>query len=101
VADRLPSRRIVPLSLLQRVSLHPEHHRKHGGERVCEVQDAKGRHNRSQAREVGNPRGEDEGNGPVKGDQARPCPLSGGGVQPGSAEYLDKDVVIDDWKEMV
>ena len=61
------------------------------------MEDAEGGDDRGQADEVRDAGCDDEGDGPVDGDEADPHDFAGFGGERGRAEHLDEDVVVDDY----
>ena len=69
-----------------------------GRESVCELQDTDGRHDGCEAGEIWDGGPNDEGDGPVEGDEADPevfpCFLGEGR----GAEEFDGDVIVEDYE---
>ena len=62
------------------------------------MEDAEGGHDGRQTDEVGDAGCDDEGDGPVDGDEADPHDLAGFGGERGRVEQFDEDIVIDDYE---
>ena len=87
---------IEALAFPHRVLLDPERDGEQRWERVGELKDTEGGHDRGQTCKVWNTSGEDEGDTPVHRNQERPNDLSGYCGEAWSTEDFNKDVVVDD-----
>ena len=87
---------IEPLAGAQGVLLDVEGNVQEGGEGVCELDDADRGHDGGEAGEVGDGSPEDEGDGPVDGDEGDPEEFAVFLGEGWGAEEFDADVVVED-----
>ena len=92
----LPRRGIEPLVRAQGVLSDVEGEVQRGGEGVCELDDADGGHDGGEAGEGGDGGADDEGDGPVDGDDGDPEELAVFVGEGWGAEEFDADVVVED-----
>lgn len=87
---------VEPLAGAQGVLFDVEGKVQPGGEGVCELDDADGGHDGGEAGEVGDGGAEDEGDGPVDGDQCDPEEFAVFKGEGWGAEEFDADVIVED-----
>ena len=92
----LSRRGIEPLAGLQGVLFHVEGNVQPGRESVCELDDADRGHDGGEAGEVGDGGADDEGDGPVDGDDGDPKELAHFVGEGWGAEEFDANVVVED-----
>ena len=87
---------IEPLAITQGVLFDVEGNVQPGGEGVCELDDADRGHDGGEAGEVGDGGADDEGDGPVDGDDCDPEEFTVFEGEWWGAEEFDADVIVED-----